>query len=150
MIVCLVLLLRLRVLFFVFFFFFKQKTAYEMRISDWSSDVCSSDLVPCLSTFLVLLQAVGSPEADVRDVCVRKHFGAAVLANIFRIVADQTVTLASDAVLDLAGRGAFVAFLHTALGLELGHFFFLSDMQSVVLGKSVLFRVYFGGRLFIK
>src|SRR3546814_3682414 len=28
----------------VVFFFFKQKTAYEMRISDWSSDVCSSDL----------------------------------------------------------------------------------------------------------
>src|SRR3546814_17317096 len=28
----------------MFFFFFKQKTAYEMRISDWSSDVCSSDL----------------------------------------------------------------------------------------------------------
>src|SRR3546814_7631027 len=32
--------------YFVFFFFFKQKTAYEMRISDWSSDVCSSDLRP--------------------------------------------------------------------------------------------------------
>src|SRR3546814_9291450 len=31
---------------FIFFFFFKQKTAYEMRISDWSSDVCSSDLFP--------------------------------------------------------------------------------------------------------
>src|SRR3546814_4739720 len=30
-----------------FFFFFKQKTAYEMRISDWSSDVCSSDLLRC-------------------------------------------------------------------------------------------------------
>src|SRR3546814_5518266 len=30
--------------FFLSFFFFKQKTAYEMRISDWSSDVCSSDL----------------------------------------------------------------------------------------------------------
>src|SRR3546814_2317411 len=29
----------------LFFFFSKQKTAYEMRISDWSSDVCSSDLV---------------------------------------------------------------------------------------------------------
>src|SRR3546814_5217692 len=29
---------------YVTFFFFKQKTAYEMRISDWSSDVCSSDL----------------------------------------------------------------------------------------------------------
>src|SRR3546814_14074503 len=33
-----------------FFFFFKQKTAYEMRISDWSSDVCSSDLGACLDT----------------------------------------------------------------------------------------------------
>src|SRR3546814_6795087 len=31
--------------FHVVFFFFKQKTAYEMRISDWSSDVCSSDLL---------------------------------------------------------------------------------------------------------
>src|SRR3546814_607824 len=30
---------------FMLFFFFKQKTAYEMRISDWSSDVCSSDLI---------------------------------------------------------------------------------------------------------
>src|SRR3546814_8723525 len=29
---------------FILFFFFKQKTAYDMRISDWSSDVCSSDL----------------------------------------------------------------------------------------------------------
>src|SRR3546814_3768832 len=31
--------------FFICFFFFKQKTAYDMRISDWSSDVCSSDLL---------------------------------------------------------------------------------------------------------
>src|SRR3546814_2081539 len=33
-----------RVKWLIFCFFFKQKTAYEMRISDWSSDVCSSDL----------------------------------------------------------------------------------------------------------
>src|SRR3546814_2703621 len=39
----------------VVFFFFKQKTAYEVRISDWSSDVCSSDL-----------QHVGAQEADHR------------------------------------------------------------------------------------
>src|SRR3546814_7411303 len=32
------------------FFFFKQKTAYEMRISDWSSDVCSSDLLTMART----------------------------------------------------------------------------------------------------
>src|SRR3546814_7542032 len=37
-------------LLFFFFFFFKQKTAYEMRISDWSSDVCSSDLVRCVGS----------------------------------------------------------------------------------------------------
>src|SRR3546814_4993992 len=35
------------ILFILFFFFFKQKTAYEMRISDWSSEVCSSDLPLC-------------------------------------------------------------------------------------------------------
>src|SRR3546814_3246066 len=40
---------------FFFFFFFKQKTAYEMRISDWSSDVCSSDLA------MVALQQVDVP-----------------------------------------------------------------------------------------
>src|SRR3546814_9233731 len=40
---CVVTMLVL-VLFCYLFFFFKQKTAYEMRISDWSSDVCSSDL----------------------------------------------------------------------------------------------------------
>src|SRR3546814_10592316 len=34
----------IRTLTYTLFFFFKQKTAYEMRISDWSSDVCSSDL----------------------------------------------------------------------------------------------------------
>src|SRR3546814_1106736 len=37
------------VLSMVCFFFFKQKTAYEMRISDWSSDVCSSDLAPVVA-----------------------------------------------------------------------------------------------------
>src|SRR3546814_15910333 len=36
--------LLFRLVFCTFVFFFKQKTAYEMRISDWSSDVCSSDL----------------------------------------------------------------------------------------------------------
>src|SRR3546814_7520969 len=40
-----VLLSFIYAVYFVCFFFFKQKTAYEMRISDWSSDVCSSDLV---------------------------------------------------------------------------------------------------------
>src|SRR3546814_14487425 len=43
-------------------FFFKQKTAYEMRISDWSSDVCSSDLSEGTLTI-----------AAIRDVTERRH-----------------------------------------------------------------------------
>src|SRR3546814_16622051 len=41
---CIVIYLYLWDVVILFFFFFEQKTAYEMRISDWSSDVCSSDL----------------------------------------------------------------------------------------------------------
>src|SRR3546814_994957 len=44
------------------FFFFKQKTAYEMRISDWSSYVCSSDLPPRLDRLERLLGQLRSPE----------------------------------------------------------------------------------------
>src|SRR3546814_6609160 len=50
--------LCLWIFFGVLFFFFKQKTAYEMRISDWSSDVCSSDLLTprlCAAALLVPL-----------------------------------------------------------------------------------------------
>src|SRR3546814_4186785 len=43
-----------------YFFFFKQKTAYEMRISDWSSDVCSSELKP--ETFDQIQIGLASPE----------------------------------------------------------------------------------------
>src|SRR3546814_19050317 len=51
------------------FFFFKQKTAYEMRISDWSSDVCSSDLGTTVdlapgAAVLSLLQAIVRRGAD--------------------------------------------------------------------------------------
>ena len=43
--------------FLFFFFFFKQKTAYEIYQCDWSSDVCSSDLVKKDTTFAMLLEA---------------------------------------------------------------------------------------------
>src|SRR3546814_4511687 len=54
------------------FFFFKQKTAYEMRISDWSSDVCSSDLAPRPSNAAsptptlasAMIVRAGSPSAE--------------------------------------------------------------------------------------
>src|SRR3546814_9990186 len=47
------------------FFFFKQKTAYEMRISDWSSDVCSSDL---LSAQVISLALKDIPQDRVNKV----------------------------------------------------------------------------------
>src|SRR3546814_3365285 len=48
------------------FFFFKQKTAYEMRISDWSSDVCSSDL--CDRRILRSVEEVGAEQMRVEFV----------------------------------------------------------------------------------
>src|SRR3546814_9168373 len=66
----------------MFLFFFKQKTAYEMRISDWSSDVCSSDLA-------------GNAEAGVEalkievdgDLIIREHGAAVILQRFARRVA---------------------------------------------------------------
>src|SRR3546814_4744993 len=58
--------------FFVIFVFFNQKTAYEMRISDWSSDVCSSDL----------LTDVGLPglnDRQLADIARESHPGLKVL-----------------------------------------------------------------------
>src|SRR3546814_3347125 len=56
---------------YLFVFFFKQKTAYEMRISDWSSDVCSSDLLRIERALHILEIAVGNrPDRDHRG---RRH-----------------------------------------------------------------------------
>src|SRR3546814_8600152 len=54
------------------FFFFKQKTAYEMRISDWSSDVCSSDLTK-------LVGRIVAARALARRCCGAAHARRAVL-----------------------------------------------------------------------
>src|SRR3546814_17347189 len=66
-----------------FFFFFKQKTAYEMRISDWSSDVCSSDLpadpadrIGCMDR-AVLAGPVRTPACRRAMRCLRHHAYAA-------------------------------------------------------------------------
>src|SRR3546814_5363076 len=65
-------LITLLHLFLLLFFFFKQKTAYEMRISDWSSDVCSSDLfeaaacgVPVVSDWWDGLDDFFTPDAEI-------------------------------------------------------------------------------------
>src|SRR3546814_1458971 len=73
---------------FEFFFFFKQKTAYEMRISDWSSDVCSSDLRlravglnPRRTGLLAALRAMG---ADIVEEGRASHGGEPVADLVVR------------------------------------------------------------------
>src|SRR3546814_10882139 len=55
--------------------FFKQKTAYEMRISDWSSDVCSSDLcVVALLFYLLISETKPEPHPDHEPEGILKTF----------------------------------------------------------------------------
>src|SRR3546814_19896492 len=61
---------------FGFFFFFKQKTAYDMRISDWSSDVCSSDLV-----WNSVMPFIPHSEADVSTML--RAIGVARIEDLF-------------------------------------------------------------------
>src|SRR3546814_4668468 len=70
----------------MFFFFFKQKTAYEMRISDWSSDVCSSDLVPCDMPHKLLINIWQRPELWKRyqSRAAAKQFGNGIRYRIQR------------------------------------------------------------------
>src|SRR3546814_10450180 len=53
------------------FFFFKQKTAYEMRISDWSSDVCSSDLIRSMTVRTVSRAGTKSGWKHRKPGCTR-------------------------------------------------------------------------------
>src|SRR3546814_20894657 len=64
----------------LFFFFFKQKTAYEMRISDWSSDVCSSDLIGLYHwIFYVELVIERAGDPNLMDIVV----GTVSIALVF-------------------------------------------------------------------
>src|SRR3546814_13950806 len=100
--------------FIFFFFFFKQKTAYEMRISDWSSDVCSSDLHRLAARFGVhddlgqdimgdVLAALGIDDAEIAALA---HHRAQILerdvAAAFGVV-ETTVRIFLD---DEIGRAS--------------------------------------------
>src|SRR3546814_4916158 len=56
-------------------FFFKQKTAYEMRISDWSSDVCSSDLLAHLIALPRMIAAAGVKVAIIHRAAFMREAG---------------------------------------------------------------------------
>src|SRR3546814_14021841 len=104
------------------FFFFKQKTAYEMRISDWSSDVCSSDLL------------VGG---DLQERLVHGD----VVTDLLEPAGDGALR---DALAEL-GEHDLAALATTLRGLLRGR---RSEERRV--GKSVSVRVDLGGRRIIK
>src|SRR3546814_17411199 len=107
------------------FFFFKQKTAYEMRISDWSSDVCSSDLPAGLHP---------GRHRGVEPGCA---------GGIGVHVGGDPQTLRAR-VLDLLHNRIELAPIIAPRHLE------VIDRKSVVSGKSVSVRVDLGGRRLIK
>src|SRR3546814_17582319 len=63
------------------FFFFKQKTAYEMRISDWSSDVCSSDLTLSKPDLSSPVEAVVIELSEMRKIGMSVPDGAEAYAR---------------------------------------------------------------------
>src|SRR3546814_6218658 len=60
---------------YFYIFFFKQKTAYEMRISDWSSDVCSSDLNNLRQVFSQTYEPVNRDLEELAKTLSIEYFG---------------------------------------------------------------------------
>src|SRR3546814_14008096 len=109
---------------FIHFFFFKQKTADEMRISDWSSDVCSSDLAGARPARKPRRQRVENPGAGRDDDNER-----------------------GNQEFDAHGRCPQGGVTFAATGWRVGKG---KDRKSVVKGKSVSVRLDLGGRRTIK
>src|SRR3546814_14336052 len=132
----------------MFFFFCKQKTAYEMRISDWSSDVCSSDLMAMESS----VEAVDMSALDPAKIVALDIVSAEVRRN-FRDYCARWATqppfyIMHDGILQvMVGRHrdlTEVSMDSTIYSVE------LPDRKSVVSGKSVSVCVVLGVRRTIK
>src|SRR3546814_16130918 len=117
------------------FFFFKQERAYEMRISDWSSDVCSSDLAQCHEG--IAGRPRKAPDQDVVGLAqaaagnLAQHPEQHVMGDQGGGDADRRGQRANDQLLAPGGPAP-------------------GDRKSVVSGKRVSVRVDLGGRRIIK
>src|SRR3546814_17584179 len=136
--------------------FFKQKTAYEMRISDWSSDVCSSDLMGSIAVFR---GAVGTDtvayeliSAAVRDggieaSSIERAFSA-LLAGLQFFSANDAVVIRLIAVLDVALLMLYIARStenerYFLLAVFLPAFFYSYTMNALRIGlASFLFMLF--------
>src|SRR3546814_3465740 len=114
---------------FLFFFFFKQNTAYEMRISDWSSDVCSSDL----------RRRACPTSAPRRDRSVRSFRGVERRDRSVRSFRSGRSVRSGPASAVAGHAGWWPEGPGEVVGLRLPE-----DRKSVVSGKSVAVRVDLG------
>src|SRR3546814_7074656 len=71
--------------------FFKQKTAYELRISDWSSDVCSSDLSAIARKALKRKTGARGLRTIVESVLLDTMYDLPSLENVSKVVVDESV-----------------------------------------------------------
>src|SRR3546814_7245475 len=78
------------------FFFFKQKTAYEMRISDWSSDVCSSDLNPELSMQEVRTAGIAADWLEKYGFEVHRNIGKTGVVGLLKNGDGPCILLRAD------------------------------------------------------
>src|SRR3546814_17006243 len=118
----------------LFCFFFKQKTAYEMRISDWSSDVCSADLLAG-KRMMLLIMIVQEPNR-----CAKIPAGHTCYNGV-GIWDGCTAFLNRRHGVPL--RASTISSWSDGIGAK-------ADRKSVVKGKSVSVRVDPGGRRIIK
>src|SRR3546814_16880868 len=118
-------------MYFVYVFFvFKQKTAYELRISDWSSDVCSSDLRP-------------APAASVP--VRRENFHSGLPHSLHRDCRRRQGSACGHPLVRCCSAPARLKWRYCSAPVRPS-----IDRKSVVSGKGVSVRVDLGGRLYIQ
>src|SRR3546814_9738963 len=103
------------------FFFFKQKTAYEMRISDWSSDVCSSDLIAATNLYTGLKDRERTKILNITEtsLSILKHYEAEAAAG--KMPKDQAQQAAFTAIRNMRFAGTEYMFAYTFDGVNVIH-----------------------------
>src|SRR3546814_901541 len=106
-----------------FCFFYKQKTAYEMRISDWSSDVCSSDLsYPIALEGALKLKEISYIHAEGYAAGEMKHGPIALIDDSVPVIVvaptDEIFDKTASNVEEAIARGGKVVFMSDAAGLK--------------------------------
>src|SRR3546814_15153923 len=102
-------------------FFFKQKTAYEMRISDWSSDVCSSDLIIAITLGTVALASFTTQATVVSVIAIIMTVGVYGFVACVVKLDDAGLYLSQrqSVVLTAVGRGILIVAPYLMKGLSI-------------------------------